>query len=727
MSKAQTEWRFNFGPIARTDAGGTHNTFNLAALPLHIMLDALMASTNCDEFVAWLWHDLFKPAFYWLKNNQDKFQWNHIPGLGLFEQAEAKFANTGATNIPMGLVRTHQFQIENLPRLGILEQDIISDQVDQINLGAASVYLQLAFAVEPAMSTALVRAVIADSFVEAVTKSVARELGKMLASKVPTFSRIRFVFETESSLRFSTPPTDSEIWSQVGQKYDIRQVGDELVIHHLIPVEIADGFKTEVAVDLTGVAPTPEQLTANTLGLAELLVVYQDDRTVLMTVPQPSIYSLDTNRLKQEILSLVRTKLNALDVLTVGDGIDLLETAFASQIVIREVPNRLPIPPNPHVTKRSPHLRPIDEVVAHPGELLSQAAIGGRHCRVCGSAFASNLPLKDNWPGHDFTDTEYIGFGNAVCPLCQIYILNNHKSRTSAEKARGVTGDRKSMRGSFALILPSSYFGVRDGDCRLVERPPLDLGGRFDLHRMPLQRVTVTQQEFALFNQISRRIIVSLWQKIEPSTVLPLPYLGGILLTHREAGQVRKVLPALRELFMPVKLLAYPFEVNVTPGVEIALDVALTDFKQHHTKHTFLKSRASVVPIHPNSRISLLADNKIQIELNRDWFEAYNYLAAFTTGMSAGQRDEWMRRVAGGSDIMTSYYESAETILRSKRKTAKTAEQTALTFTDSFGTNQFGNDPSQAWATYESKLKDIREILNRYPMLPQLFSAMTER
>jgi len=47
--------QFNFGPIARTDASGTHDTFNLASLPLHVTLDALMAATNRDEFVAWCW------------------------------------------------------------------------------------------------------------------------------------------------------------------------------------------------------------------------------------------------------------------------------------------------------------------------------------------------------------------------------------------------------------------------------------------------------------------------------------------------------------------------------------------------------------------------------------------------------------------------------------------------------------------------------------------------
>jgi hypothetical protein len=237
----------------------------------------------------------------------------------------------------------------------------------------------------------------------------------------------------------------------------------------------------------------------------------------------------------------------------------------------------------------------------------------------------------------------------------------------------------------------------------------------------------VTQQEFALFNQMSRRMIAALWRKIEPVAALPLPYLGGILLTHHEAERVRKVLPALRGLFAPVTLLAYPFEAKVVPGVEVALDVVLTDFKQHHTKHTYLKSRANVVPIHPDSRLFVLADSKLQIEINRDWFAAYDQLASLTQDMSVSQRDEWLRRIAGGSDIVTAYFESAQTYLLKRHNTAPNADRIALSATNDFVTKFCGDDMSIGWAEYEHKTNEIRGILERYPILPQLFSAMTER
>ncbi len=491
-------------------------------------------------------------------------------------------------------------------------------------------------------------------------------------------------------------------------------------MRHFTPVNSIENFEVEFIADLTGEPLTPEQMTANVFGLSELLTVYQDSQTILMTVPQPGIYPLDITKdmenLKTEILALVKTKLKMLDVLTLDEQIDLLKTVFDSQIEVRVVPFAAAS------SKRS-----IDLVIAHAHQRLSEVTSTGHYCRVCGSPFKSDFPTKNDWPGHDFTDTEHLGNGKEICPLCRIYVINTQKSRTVEEKRDGITGDRKALRGSFAVISPSSHFAVKDDDCQLVDKPPLDIAGRFDLSQTPLKRVTVTQQEFVLFNQMSRRIIGTIWRKIEPTAALPLPYLGGILLTQREAKQVRKVLPLVRELLASVTLLAYPFKAKVTPGVEIALDVILTDFKQHHTKYTHLKSRTSVFPIHPDSRLFVLADGKLQIELNRDWFNASDRLAAFTASMSYPQRKEWLRRVAGGSDIMTAYFESTQTYLLSKRSTAPTAQEKAFSFTGSFWTKQFGDNTEQGWIHYEQKSKEIQNILDHYPMLPWLFSAMIER
>lgn len=91
---------FNFGPIARTDAARSRDTINLAPFPLHVMLNALVGSTSIEEFIAWLWHDLYKPAFQWVKTTKG-FSWYHIPGMGAFALAEAIFATR--TGIRPGL------------------------------------------------------------------------------------------------------------------------------------------------------------------------------------------------------------------------------------------------------------------------------------------------------------------------------------------------------------------------------------------------------------------------------------------------------------------------------------------------------------------------------------------------------------------------------------------------------------------------------------------------
>lgn len=720
-----SEWLFNFGPIARTEASENKDTFNLVSLPLHVMLDAVMASTNRDEFVAWLWHDLFKPAFYWQPRGNG-FSWNHVPGFkgSPFEPAEALYAGPQITNVPIGLVSTHHSRrpLHGRAYFSVQESDILSDQVDQVNLGAASVYVQLAFAVQPALPTAVVRAVVAESFMEVVTKDVAEALQNMLATKAPAFSRVRFVFETDSSLRFSTPATNSEIWNNVGQQFDVQIVDDEIVIRHMTPVNTVQNFSTEFTVELSGEVPPPDQMPT-TLGLAELLTVYQDDRTIIMTVPHPQIYGLKVGHLRDQTLQLAREKLKALDVLVTDKDVDLLTAVFESQIEIREVPGRLSIPPNPHLGGKRSHPRPIDEIIAYPGILLSRAADKKRRCRICGSPFISELPQARKWPGRDFTDSEFLAAAGDICPICRIYTLNTHKSRTPEEKRQGITGDRKALRGSFALLLPSSHFDVKDEDCRLIERPPLDEGGRFDLAQRPLERVTVTQQEFALFNQMSRRVIAALWRKIDPESPMPLPYTGGILLTQREAEKVRRVLPTLRGLLAPVTLLAYPFEISVRPAVEIALDVVLTDFKQHHTKYTHLKSLVSILPVDPHSRLFVLADSKLQIDINRDWFNACDRLAAITAGLSTSQRKEWMRRVSSGSDIMTAYFESLQTTLL-KRRDATEADRVALLMVDNVWGDLFGAGADKGWLAYQQTTDEIQAILERYPMLSELISAM---
>jgi hypothetical protein len=93
-------------------------------------------------------------------------------------------------------------------------------------------------------------------------------------------------------------------------------------------------------IDLTETAPSPEQLLQNTLSLTELLVAYQDGRTIIMAVPQPSIYALDIAGLRAETLRLARAKLSALDVLATNGSPDRCRPCPATASASKRRPTR---------------------------------------------------------------------------------------------------------------------------------------------------------------------------------------------------------------------------------------------------------------------------------------------------------------------------------------------------------------------------------------------------
>ena len=241
--------QFNFGPIARTSAGNTDDTINLASFPLHVMLNALVGSTSVEEFIAWLWHDLYKPAFYWVKNGK-KLSWYHVPGLGAFAQGEQTFAQR--TNIREGLVRTHHRSQNKTPHFRLRENDFISDQGDQINLGASVNYIQLSLAAEPALPTLLTRSVIANAFIEVVTKDVAETLKQKFIDDGRTpIEQVRFEFETKSNIILSSK---TDIWNKVGRHFDVCMDGSTFIMRHLTPVTDLkhEEFTKTFTADLTG-------------------------------------------------------------------------------------------------------------------------------------------------------------------------------------------------------------------------------------------------------------------------------------------------------------------------------------------------------------------------------------------------------------------------------------------------------------------------------------------
>ena len=718
---------FNFGPIARTEAGNTKNTINLASFPLHVMLNALVGSTSVEEFIAWLWHDLYKPAFHWGVNPRTgNLSWYHVPGMGAFSQAEKTFAQH--TNIREGLVRTHHRFQRKTPHFVLREYDFISDQGDQVNLGATVNYIQLSIAAEPALPTLLVRSVIADAFIEVVTKDVAEALKQAIKDDRRTpIKQVRFEFETVSNLSFS-PPNDAEIWNKVGHHFDVRMDGHTFIMRHLTPIVDPkhESFKTVFTADLTSNPLSPNEMLNNTISLAELLVLYQDSRTVIVAVPQSQLYSSDLPAKIQEIqkatLDTSRNRLEQdFNVLTQKDGVDYLAAAFDSQVDIREVPGRQ--------AKRTKD-RPLNEVILHPSEMLDKArkSPSGKICRLTGTPFVSSLdPAQtrlDKLFSSKFVDTEFVGFGEDIAPLTHLYVIN------SPEAKKGISA-RKSLRGSFAFFAPASHFAADDQELKAVEQPPLDIGGRF---HNALNRITVTTQEFTLFQQMSRRVIAKLWQHIAPDEHLPLPYLGAIALTHESNDRVRNLLPHLDLIFSNVALKAYPFESEVRPAIEVALVTTIKPDRSAHQKHTLLKMTPHITTVNSQSAIPILIDDNVQVNLTKAFFEREKLLTEVTNELKrskkgVNQKNLWLKLVLANKDPVTAVFESsAATINVGRLPKNSTLEDIAFKDAENFWDRHIDKgDFAESWKQYEELKQNATNALEEFPALLLLLQALQKQ
>ncbi len=712
--------QFNFGPIARTSAGGEHDTINLASFPLHVMLNALVGSTSVEEFIAWLWHDLYKPAFYWVRKG--KLSWYHTPGLFPFDQAIQTFAQH--TNIHEDLVRTHHFKTHHFT-LG--EDDFISDQADQVNLGATVNYIQLSLAVQPALPTLLTRSVITDSFIEVVTKDVAETLKQAFIDdgRVP-IERVQFKFDIKTNLTFSSPPTNSEIWDKVGKHFDVYMDGNTFVMRHLTPVTASkyESFDTTFTADLTGKPLLPNEMLDNTVSLSELLVVYQDNRTVIIAVPQSQIYSDDLSKKIQKIQAMTldrsRHRLEQdFNVLTQKDGVDYLKTAFDNQIEIREVLG--------HLGKRPPKndmFRPLNDAVQRPAEMLSKIrnSSNKKVCRLTGTPFVSTLSPAPTMFSSKFVDTEFVGFEEDVAPLTHLYVINSPGSGPKT---------RKSLRGSFAFFAPTSHFAADDRELKAVEQPLLDIGGRF---RNKLNRITVTTQEFTLFQQVSRRVIAKLWQQIAPDEHLPMPSLGAIALTHESNDRIRSLLPHLDQIFSDITLKTYPFESKVCPAIEVALTTNITPDRSAHQKHTLLKMTPHITTVMSESNIPILIDDNVQVSLTKAFFEREKLLTEVTNELKrskkrVNQKNLWLKLVLSNNDPVTAVFESsAATINVGRLPKNSTLEDIAFKDAEDFWDRHIDKgDFTESWKQYEELKQDAANALEEFPALLLLLQALQKQ
>ncbi len=722
--------QFNFGPIARTAAGSTRNTINLASLPLHVILNALVGSTSVEEFTAWLWHDLYKPAFHWVRNSKGALAWYHVPGLGAFSQTEKKFAQR--TNIREGLVGTHHGFKSQTPHFALHESDFISDQGDQVNLGSVVNYIQLSLAAEPALPTLLARSVIADAFIEVVTKDVAGALQKaFIADGRTPIERVRFEFDTTSNITFSPQCTNTEIWKKVGRHFDIRMDDNTFIMRHLTPVSNSkhEPFATVFTADLTGTPLLPNKMLDNTVSLAELLVLYQDSRTVIIAVPQSQLYTIDLPQIREATLDTSRHRLEQdFNVLTQKDSADYLKAAFDSQIEIREVPGRLP---------KGGHSRPLNDAVQRPVEMLTEArnSFEGKLCCLTGTWFKTDLSTDslsaNNLFKRDFVDTEFVGLvedatqQRYLAPLTYLYVINSSGAGRGEET-------RKAFRGAFAYLAPASHFAI-DEPGEAVDQPPLDRGNRF---ANQLNRVTVTTQEFTLFQQMSRRIIAKLWESITKSEPLPLPYLGAIALTQEpeQRAHIVQLLPQLSLLFSEVSLRTYPFELGARPAIEIGLETSVHDKKLHHTRHTLLKTIPHIITVDPQSTIPILIDDNVQVNLTQAFFKRADLFTEFTNEFKnrkkrVNQKDLWLKLVLASNDPVTAVFESAVATINT-RKLPKTLslETAAFNAAEKFWEEHIDiGDFAESWEQYEQLNQKAINTLEEFPALLLLLQILQKK
>ena len=744
--------QFNFGPIARTEAGNTRDTINLASFPLHVMLNALVGSTSVKEFIAWLWHDLYKPAFYWKGGG-----WYHVPGVGAFEKGEAIFAEH--TKCPIGLVSSHHPKLVGrlhplwdqqtkqlidpstklpCPKFNLLEPDFISDQGGQVELGTTVNYIQLSLAAEPALSTLLVRSVITDAFIETVTKEVAADLQNAFVDDGrPSIERVRFEFETTSNLTFSTQPSNAELWNKVGKHFDIPKDGNTFVMQHLTPVTIPkhESFTTIFTADLTGSPLSASEMLENTVSLAELLVVYQDSRTVIIAVPQSQLYTINLPKIRRTVLDTSQHRLEEdFNILTKKNNVDYLKAAFNSQIEIRKVPDRLPKRPKTRKGVKV-NFRPLNKIVQRPVEILDAARNSSKKklCCLTGTWFNSDLPMsaldsKDLFKPA-FVDTEFVSLAEDpaqqryLSPLVYLYVLNS----SGAGRAQKT---RKGLRGAFAYLAPASHFAVDQQGVKAVEQPPLDTGNRF---ANQLNRVTVTTQEFTLFQQMSRRIIAKMWRKIAEDECLPLPYLGAIALTQEPKQRIRiaQLLPELDLLFSPVSLRAYPFELDVSPAIEIGLEISVHDRKLHHTRHTLLKTTPHIITVGSQTAIPILIDDNVQVSLTKAFFDQVNLFSELTSEIKnrkrkVNQEDLWLKLILTNNDPVTAVFESAiATIDTRALPNTFSLETAAFNTAENFWERHINKDDfAESWEQYEQLSQKTTNTLEEFPALLLLLQML---
>lgn len=722
---------FNLGPISRT-LGDPPDHIGFASLPVHEVTTALLGARIRDEFIAWLWHDTFKTLFTLvLRDKKVKGgstvkvpAWSHLPGgldtANLTSHFD-RLAQTKLIEIDPNLTKKHH------EGSMLSEEDTITNEFNQTYLGEKAHFVQLTFKCQPTSSTLVLRLAIAEAFLQTVGKVVAQAIAGL---GLP-FTQVKYVFQPEQR-----PLTED----QIAALYDMRVQDSTLWIVHRVPSTQFE--QTWVQMDLTG-AP-PDRNTPQVIGLSELLTVYRDDLTIIVTLP---LFITDPDSAVQEIERQMRAAapdiLEQIGIITTQKRaivLNLPDVIFDEQVEVRLVCDVDNEPRDPAKPKK-PLGKAIHKLIARPYELMADSSLTS-HCLVCGSLirggkgryFKSGKKVIESIFSDKFTDWEHVSFSDDICPMCLIYANSDNK---------------KLLRGSLAILTPSTSLRAPVGH-RRIEQPRFDRAGRFDPNMV---KSAVTLQELVLLTLLSRRILSGLvtfgvnqeTDKIGDIMLLKpvqgkkgetenavvgkyLPYSGAYCLFdimtvnqfYRTAflGQEQEG-KTVYDVWQEAHLTAYPFELTLSPSFTMLLELRQNaDFKAHAQAHTLLKVNPTTVHLSPNLAFHVLVDNSVQEIVDKEYVAAARFLDELAS-MPGVNQYEFIEALLAGDDPITAAYETTEPPKKGRKPAIDwdTLKMTkARQMSDREEVMEQGS-PDKMWATFVERSEKIRAMCQAHPTL----------
>jgi hypothetical protein len=724
--RSETYFSFDFGPISRT-LGESGDHLGFASLPVHEAVTALLGANDRDEFIAWLWHDIFKALFEFNLDSKGNRAWQHyyinpVPSTHYLKPIIDKLASN--VGISSDYINAHQsrehVKRKHFPQAAnmLSESTTVTNEFTAIYLGSQARFVQLSFACQPTAHTMSLRQCITEAFLRAVSKVAARGIAVL---HLP-FNRVLYSFH----------PQPEELTSaQIAAQYQLQVVDETLYVVHWVP---SVSFETtQLSLDLTNAPPRRE--TPNALALIELLTVYRDELTTIAAVPL-FLGDLDT------VVEEIRAAMNVLlpDILeqagvqpthkrAAADG--LLDVMLEQMVEVRPIAEscneEYEVMWNGKPRRRQG--KPIPKLIQRPYQLVADSA-HTHVCVVCGTPISQEAadcyrgsPRLQTIFSSNFTDFEHVGFEGVVCPLCLIYANS---------------ANRGLLRGAQAFLAPSTALSAPVGS-EPIEQPRFDEAGRFDPDRT-LPKTAITLQEMVLLTAISRRIVDALLpfgvenngrmagevqmlrQTGDEITVTPvgvyLPYSGVYLIYHQTAVRslYRDVLvgsdPGTPNLWQTVQLRAYPFQLEISPAFTLLVSMR-DNASNFHTRHTLLKSRPTQVFLSPNASFNVLVDDAVQETVDWDLVEAIR-LVRQLADMRGLKRREFINALLTGHDPVEAVYLAVD---------VRKGEAFRLTQAQRFWNREevaAEETAEKQWEKFNQLAKRVRYLAQKYPTLLSL-------